>query len=308
MTRPLISLPDLGDAPLFSREQARLDGRLSDTDLQTLVRRGHLIRLTRGWYSTRVQAEADELHLLRTVAALRLVDDTVAANAHSAALVHGLPLSRARLDTVELARPRATHGRTRGGMHIGELVDSPEAVQLADLGVTVATVPVAAAVVGTGMTSGRAAMLVAGDHALRAGACTRDQLGHALERRRGRRGVETAREALPLLDPRHESPGETLTHDALRVRGWRLVPQVPVVVNGRARRIDLGVEGERVAIEYDGRLKYTNGAVLLEEKSREDDLREIGWQFVRVVSDDLDDPQQLDARVRSAVARARRAA
>lgn len=308
MTRPPISLADLGDVPIFSREQARLDGRLSDSDLQRLVQREQLIRLARGWYSTRVHAYPDELHLLRTVAALRLVDDSVAASAHSAALIHGLPLSRARLETVELVRPRGTHGRTRGRIHIGELVDPVRSVEIPDLGLSVATVPVAAAVVGTGMTSGRAAMLVAGDQALRAGTCTRAELESALEKRRGRQGVEIARAALPHLDPRHESPGETLTHDVLRSYGWRLVPQVPVLVDGRTRRIDLGVEGERVALEFDGRIKYTSGAVLLEEKTREDDLREIGWQFVRVIWEDLDDPGRLDARVRAAVARARRAA
>ena len=68
----------------------------------------------------------------------------------------------------------------------------------------------------------------------------------------------------------------------------------------------LGIVGE-----FDGRVKYGRGLepgrdladVLWREKLREDRLRDLGWQVVRWVWADLQDPRALHERLRRAVER-----
>jgi hypothetical protein len=59
-------------------------------------------------------------------------------------------------------------------------------------------------------------------------------------------------------------------------------------------------------VEFDGRQKYgsDNVDVVLREKWREDAIRELGHQFVRVVWTDLKTPARTAARIRQAFARA----
>ena len=53
-----------------------------------------------------------------------------------------------------------------------------------------------------------------------------------------------------------------------------------------------------------GRRRSAGG--LWDEKRREDRLRELGYEVVRVVWSDLDSPRELAARIRRAVERSRR--
>ncbi|HEY7989384.1 MAG TPA: hypothetical protein VIE19_09205 [Lapillicoccus sp.] len=71
-------------------------------------------------------------------------------------------------------------------------------------------------------------------------------------------------------------------------------------------RVDLLV-GERVVVEFDGAVKYSgdaSGRVLFAEKRREDRLRDLGFEVVRVTWSDLAQPERVLARVRSAMSRA----
>ena len=71
-------------------------------------------------------------------------------------------------------------------------------------------------------------------------------------------------------------------------------------------RVDLLI-GERVVVEVDGALKYADdpdGHTLFREKVREDRLRELGYEVVRVTWADLADPAGLLSRVRAALRRA----
>ena len=75
-----------------------------------------------------------------------------------------------------------------------------------------------------------------------------------------------------------------------------------------------------MVIEFDGQVKYGRSAderdpfgrrlpgpdVLWQEKRREDRLRELGYEVVRVVWSDLDSPRELAARILRAVERSRR--
>jgi len=77
-----------------------------------------------------------------------------------------------------------------------------------------------------------------------------------------------------------------------------------------------------VVVEFDGMVKYgrkrdavdrwgnqlTPQQVLVAEKRREDRIRELGYQVVRVVWSELDDPAGLARRIRAAINRARASA
>ena len=73
-------------------------------------------------------------------------------------------------------------------------------------------------------------------------------------------------------------------------------------------RVDF-VVGECVVVEFDGAMKYAGAAgrdALVREKAREDALRELGFEVVRITWADLDHPERIVARIRRAVARAER--
>ena len=75
-------------------------------------------------------------------------------------------------------------------------------------------------------------------------------------------------------------------------------PQVTVRSRtGRSARVDFMFREQRTVVEFDGRLKYQSNRDLWEEKRREDWLRELGYEVVRLTWTDLDDP----ARVRSLI-------
>jgi hypothetical protein len=93
------------------------------------------------------------------------------------------------------------------------------------------------------------------DAALRAGACTADDLADEVARHDGLRGVRQARELVRLADPRaacrQESHLRLILHDGL------LPPPEPQLAvlddHGRVHcRIDLGYAEERVGVVYDG--------------------------------------------------------
>lgn len=301
-----VDLSTIGSLPFFSRAQAREWG-ISDKDLRILVRRGLLIRLDRGIYTDRVAGTAEELHVLRSAAALQLHGDTVAAARCSAALLHGLPLVRAELGTVELVQLVGTHGRKRPGVR--ETVGRAPVVEVPvlDIGITARVVDVAHAIAGTAASNNLVAALAAGDHALRLGLCTRQEVEAAVRSMSGQAGVAGARRMLEHLDPRHESPGETLTAWVLRALGWRFEPQHEVVVDGRTYRLDFILCGQPVAIEFDGEMKYDGDdeeEVRAAQEARQQALEDAGWSFARLDWGSLADPGEVNRRVLEALRQA----
>ena len=108
-------------------------------------------------------------------------------------------------------------------------------------------------------------------------------------------GASRAVRAAALADGRAESPLET--RGRLRIIGSGLpAPQLQVEIRTANRLVgvvDAWFDGAAVAIEFDGRVKYTNPwrerspeRVLWEEKRREDDLRSLDIRVVRVAEAD----------------------
>jgi very-short-patch-repair endonuclease len=105
---------------------------------------------------------------------------------------------------------------------------------------------------------------------------------------------------------------------ALRLQGVAATPQV--AIPGSRAVVDFLLDEAPVVIEFDGRVKYGRDAdepdpfghrrsreqVVWDEKRREDRLRELGYEVIRVIWSDLDSPRELAARIRRAVERSRR--
>jgi len=128
---------------------------------------------------------------------------------------------------------------------------------------------------------------------------------------RGKRGVVQAREVLDLCDPRSGSPGETITRLAAADVGLpRPECQLEVPTARGTFFVDLGWDDVRLAVEFDGDLKYVDDpeAARAAEAARQQALEAAGWTVVRVRWDDLADVEALEHRLRRAYLAARRRA
>ncbi len=177
----------------------------------------------------------------------------------------------------------------------------------------------ALAVLQHGVSAGPLAALVAADGFLHGGGSPED-LVTALQWVRYHPRTSALRRMLDLADGRHESPGETVLGHLLRAMDLPVRPQFEVTATAFRAVVDFLVEGEGVVIEFDGKVKYMRSAnepdpfgnrssaseVVWAEKRREDRIRDLDLEIVRVVWSDLDDPRELERRIRSAIARARR--
>ncbi|MGO4455516.1 hypothetical protein [Arthrobacter sp. RAF14] len=126
----------------------------------------------------------------------------------------------------------------------------------------------------------------------------------------GHRGVVNLRRALELGDPLSESMGETRTRFLLWSENVSMpVSQFAVMTDRGLRRLDFAWPDLKVALEFDGRVKYFGNVptdeAILDERIRERRLMEQGWIFVRLDWKDLDDPVEVKRRIHSAWATAR---
>lgn len=286
---------------------------LDKNALGRLVRDGCCLRLAVGWYAIAEEAPPDreQLHRLRSIAFGRQFRTRAALSHHSRLVLAGLPTYAAPFDTVHLtawapaaggvsvSRPGVKIHRQVAGLHL----------PAADVAGRIdrhrpRAVPVAYAAVQAGLLAGPQAFLVAADAALRAEAATATELSRAVSVFAKHTGIAPVRSALSLVDPRHESPGESRTAFVLSALGFELEPQFEVVAEGRRYRADFRIRGTRVLVEFDGAVKYADGdrRVLFDEKRREDALRRDGWVVVRLVWVDLSDPDGLRRRVVAACA------
>ncbi len=149
--------------------------------------------------------------------------------------------------------------------------------------------------------------LVSADAALRMGARTAD-LADALEGGRFGRGVASARTVAEMADGRMESAGESRTRWLLRVCGLP-TPEPQVVIrglSGRTARVDFLFREQRTIVEFDGMIKYETPDDLRAEKRREDWLRELGYEVVRLTWADLSHPERASRLILAAFERAAR--
>ncbi|GAA2109810.1 hypothetical protein GCM10009841_31390 [Microlunatus panaciterrae] len=302
MTEPILSSDLLAQG--YSRDEVR-----------RMHRRGELVRLRRGAY-LKPESEppaARDRHLQLVRATLPQVSEAAVVSHVSAAVLHGLPVWTDSLDRVHLTRDRSSGGRRASGVHVHTApLPTDEVVQLDGIRVT----SLARTVVDLGRSQPYERAVAAGDRALAGGLDPAD-LDEAMGRARHRPGMASARRAVAFLDPRSESPGESLSRVTLAQLGLMPTELQLRIVGGDGRlvaRTDFGWREHRTVGEFDGRIKYGRllspgqslEDVLFKEKLREDALRDLGWEVVRWVWADLYRPEVIAERLRRAFTRASR--
>ena len=147
--------------------------------------------------------------------------------------------------------------------------------------------------------------LVLADQALRLGADL-DRMNAMADNLSGHSGVRNLRLALAHADACAESAGETLTRELL-ARLKLPMPEAQVEVRSRLgwHRLDFAWREKKVALEFDGKVKYFDYAptaeVLFQERRREKALTEDGWLFVRVEWKDLFREHEFKNRILAAL-------
>lgn len=285
---------------LFSTKQARVLG-YQDAALSKLVRTRALDHLCRGIYGLPEDGLSQEQRHLRLARGGLLLYPDAALSHLSAVLAHGLPVIAPTLQRVTLVRPQKQEVltqsfRIRRARH--ETVDTD----------TGAAVVPAQAVVHFTLDAGMVAGVVAADRALHTRLVDQATLQEVAATVAGwpRSGRVSA--MLAMVDGRSESVGESRLRIHLRAAGIPVVPQVNILDRdgGFEARVDFLVEGTNVIVEFDGKVKYTDGGsdALFAEKRREDELRRLGYTVIRVIWADLDNLKHVIARIRQATAAA----
>lgn len=298
-------------------------------ELRRRIRAGECRRLHHGWFTTADVTDATVRHRLRTVALLEQYRGKAVASGVSALILLDLPTFEPTLSVVHLMatdlssrghrktdllvhpRPGAPIRSRRRGAEGPESQASVVAAMAALADTERGTTHPALAIAIAGLADARA-LLVPADAALRRALVTRDDLARAVSVLSGRPGVNRPRAALARCDERHESPGETVTGFVLHALGFRVVPQFAVpgtgawTPGGQGYRVDFGIEGTKVLVEFDGRVKYSSAGVLWEEKQREDRIRALGYEVVRLTWADLKNPERVRALVDAAIRRSAR--
>ncbi|WP_051613507.1 type IV toxin-antitoxin system AbiEi family antitoxin domain-containing protein [Rhodococcus sp. UNC23MFCrub1.1] len=272
----------------------RATGDVTDAALRGLVRRGELVRVSRGSYgpgSEWASASPDERYRLRVLGVMAGRTAVAVASHESAAALHRLPLLAPDRDRVHVS----VDGRG-GGASTRRVAEHRVPLSLLDVttvdGVQVTT-PTRTAL-DIACTVGLDRALCAVESALRTEA---PDLHECLARLGRRRGIATARRAVDLASPLTESIGESWSR-ALMMQ-WPEIPSPRLqhrFLDDRGRivaRTDFDWDGRLVG-EFDGLMKYRGGAQsVIDEKLREDALRALGCHVVRWTWDDLRHPERL---------------
>lgn len=289
---------------MFTTSQARTLGT-SALVLTRLVRERILVHPCRGLYavSSQVDHGREQWHRHLCVGAHLLYDDASLTSA-SAILAHGLPVWGMDLARPDLHRPvdrsvgvKAFRVRPRP-FTPGRPTPVPTGLGLSDEPST--------ALVQLTLDHGCVAGTVSSDEALRRGIVTINALETAAGLVATWPGSSRVRAMLSLLDCRSESVGETRCRIELLTHSIPVIPQV--LVRDRdgsvVARVDFLIEGTRVIVEFDGKVKYATGdpQVLWDEKRREDRLRALGYVVVRITWAHLERPGAVVAKVRRALA------
>ncbi|NUU07724.1 hypothetical protein [Leifsonia sp. C5G2] len=150
----------------------------------------------------------------------------------------------------------------------------------------------------------RPELVAVGDYFVAHGLADIESLGEALGEARGRRGLATARLALPLVRAGSESPSESLLRVTLHDAGMPAPSLNFSVFDRQARfvaRVDLAYPDQRVAVEYEGDHHRTDKAQWHKDIHRQGRLEDLGWRIIRVTATDLTSPTSLLARLRRAL-------
>jgi predicted transcriptional regulator of viral defense system len=278
-----------------SQEALRVGYRVED--IRAELRAGRWSRLRKGVYvASPVLTSADdrERHLIECVAVLLSLGPGPVLSHGSAARLHEVILPWRHSPEVRLTA--ADQWRRGRGYRVAQATMTAAETE-PWLGFRAMSVPrtLVDCAREWSLTDG----VIAIDGAISERKVTRAELVQAVLSGAHRVGIAQAARALGLSDGRAESPLETRGRLALLASGLPR-PELQVEIHDSAGfigRVDGWYEEAAVALEFDGRVKYTDplfasspGEALWKEKRREDRIRALGIRFVRVVNEDLGHP------------------
>lgn len=278
-------------------------------ELARLTASGDLIHVRRGAYADPDHEDgAIGTHRRLVAATAPLLSPRAVISHDSAAVLHRLPLLGPAPTSVVATRPDAPGGKRRllTEVHVAAL-EAAEVVGVDGIAVT----SLARTIVDLGRSRSFGRTVVAGDAALRVG-LDPGELETVLALGRRRPGIGAARRAVRFLDGRSETAGESWSRVQMHEQGIPAPILQYKVFDDRGRfvaRSDFCWEDERVLGEFDGLVKYSKllrpgqsaSDAVVEEKVREDRLREMGWRVVRWVWADLREPVIFADRLRRAL-------
>lgn len=313
--------PARGLAPsrsaLIARQDA-FDKGFSADDIKRRVARREWIVVRPGTYLQAAELpalRAEERHLLQIDAELPRASAGAVVSHRSAACEHGIDLLEVPGKTVSVTNPGGASGHRRSLLHTRIAnIDGDEWVTVRGHRVT----SVARTVADIARTRSFEEGVVAADSALHRGLVTPDELVVAVNRSPRRAGTRRARRVVMFADPGAESVGESRSR-VLIAHACLPTPTVQFdVVNEAGTSIavsDFGWEEFCTVAEFDGAEKYGRllkpgerpGDKIFQEKVREDEIRDAGYQVVRWIWDDLSHPEDLARRIRHGLERGARA-
>jgi hypothetical protein len=295
----------IGAVDLTSRAQLLAAGFSAD-ELRGFVRAGRLTPVRRGSYvHGGLPDDVLARHILQVRAAVdELASDAVVSHV-SAAVLHGLRIWGVRLDRVHVTR------RCGVLVHVhSAALDPAEIVMIGGLPVT----SLARTVADLGRMLPFEQAVVFGDSAMfheLPGHVGKDDVLAVLDHEPRRPGTKAARRALDFSSGLSESVGESRSRVAIAAAGLPppvLQWEVRAAATGAfVARVDMGWPKQRTVGEFDGLVKYGRtlrpgqdvAEVLVEEKLREDALRDEDLGVVRWIWKDLTNFRPTANRLRS---------
>ena len=264
----------------FGFAEARAAG-YTEGEIRAMLGNGTWVRLRRGQYADAETLSAlDESgqHLMACRTALRALEGPAVVSHESGPVMLGLdlhPALRRHLDTVQVTMLAGAVARRHPQVFAHRIPMDADEWMTPEHGVPVTSA--ARTALDLAAVRPLAQSIVTADSALRAGACTKEELLELAARRR-RRGKPRMMRMVSCADGLSESAGESVSRIGLLGQGVP-TPVLQYVVGDF--RSDFAWPKFRTLGEFDGRIKYTDPDVLWAEKLREDALRDDGWELVR---------------------------
>jgi very-short-patch-repair endonuclease len=295
---------------VVAAEQARSCGYSAD-EIRSLRSSGEWKALRRGIYRPGAVPDGPrQLHLKQVAAALLALRRRDAVVAHvSGGVLWDLDWAvEPDLSRVWVTCPETGKVRNYPGLHVLPAQLPANQMTLGPGGLPACT-PARVVVDLARHRPFREAVVLA-DSAIRQGLTTTAELESVLATCRGWPYARRAARAIAVADGDVESVAESLARAVFAEAGLP-TPRTQVDIHDRRRRpigrVDFHFAELGVIVEVDGRLKYADPEALWREKRREDRLREMGHQVVRLIwSDVTGPPEPVRARILAAAARAAR--
>ncbi len=289
---------------IFLRYQA-LDAGYTEKEIAGLLRSGSWVRLRRGAYAARETAaglDAVARHALLVRAVAAQLSGRVVVTGYSALAVLGVPLWGVDLRLVHVHREVGKSPRREAGVvhHVGALPDD----EVVEVGGLLLTIPERST-----FEACRPARFDAGvvmvDGARRLNGYDVERASDLIERYRDWSGSVNASRALRFSSDRSATVGESRARILLARIGLPapcLQHEVRDAGGNLLAITDFYIEALDTVAEFDGKLKYGRelyeasgrledvdlGAVVWNEKRREDAIRDRGYEVVRMVWSELD--------------------